>query len=468
MLRTHVHVVHVLVNAVVRAMSLVFGICIIQTSFDSFFEIEIVETLRLSLNMRNINIAVALVLVASSPPEVDAAGALRHGWDTVADMAVMHGGNKSVITEDALVFAASHYKMVAFANCYGVDGSGTLQEEAALISAQTMRKTNPEVKNVFYWKGDLYSQIEKCSTAGAEFKQHPEWILRDDHGKEAGRGEIDSRDPSFREFYINHIVMLFKNMDATNESKPLLDILYLDGLGDSSPRPVKGLTPAQSLAYHNATHEMLTELNKQLVALGHGQFVLVNGLDTTSNIPWQASVGPGSMVDHFGILQFINGSTGRWLPDAMHDVMFNVARAPENMDRTIQIKTWPGPIVHQKDVWFNDTQPKNPADFQKQGAAYANSALATFLLIAEDNFWMGYSWFWSAGDFVPFGEDHTCPDNWYPQFNCPLGAPLGPPKDEGNYKYTREFEHASVFVDLNDDILKSRVSWHADTAACPK
>eukprot|EP00041_Stephanoeca_diplocostata_P028183 m.789701 g.789701 ORF g.789701 m.789701 type:complete len:419 (+) comp23324_c0_seq11:324-1580(+) len=418
--------------------------------------------------MWSIRFVVLSVLSVFAPLTAEATAVLRHGWDTVADMVFMHGGNKSVISRDALEFAASHYKMVAFSNCYGVDGGGTLQEEAALLSAQEMRKMNPDIKNVFYWKGDLYSQIKGCSTAGAEFVQHPEWILRDDHGKEAGRGEINSRDPSFREFYINHIVTLFKSMDATNKSKPLLDILYLDGLGDSSPRPVKGLSMQEAEAYHNATHEMLSELNKQLEALGKGQFVLVNGLDTTANIPWQASVGPGSMVDHFGILQFINKSTGKWLPADMHDVMFNVARAPENMHRTMQIKTWPGPIVKQRDIWFNNTQPTTPSDFQKQGATYANSALATFLLIAEDNFWMGYSWFWKAHDFVPFGEDCTCPDNWYPEFNCPLGAPLGPPQDKGNYQYTREYEHASIFVDLNDDILKSRVSWHADTALCPK
>ena len=41
------------------------------------------------------------------------------------------------------------------------------------------------------------------------------------------------------------------------------------------------------------------------------------------------------------------------------------------------------------------------------------------------------------------------PDDFYPQAKCALGSPKGPPtRKAGTWTYTREYEHASVFVDL--------------------
>jgi hypothetical protein len=54
-----------------------------------------------------------------------------------------------------------------------------------------------------------------------------------------------------------------------------------------------------------------------------------------------------------------------------------------------------------------------------------NTALALFLLVAEDNVWWGYSWFWGVGDYIPVGPDHSCPDAFFPQLACPLGKPKG-------------------------------------------
>ena len=46
--------------------------------------------------------------------------------------------------------------------------------------------------------------------------------------------------------------------------------------------------------------------------------------------------------------------------------------------------------------------------------------------------------------------------DWYPEFDKPLGAPKGDAKRDG-FKYTREFEHASVFVDLKTKTAK--IDW---------
>lgn len=46
--------------------------------------------------------------------------------------------------------------------------------------------------------------------------------------------------------------------------------------------------------------------------------------------------------------------------------------------------------------------------------------------------------------------------DWYPEFDKPLGAPKGDAKRD-RFKYTREFEHASVFVDLEKKTAK--IDW---------
>ena len=47
------------------------------------------------------------------------------------------------------------------------------------------------------------------------------------------------------------------------------------------------------------------------------------------------------MVDHTGALQFVNTTTGDWIPAMMQTLLFDVIRARENANRTLQIKTWP-------------------------------------------------------------------------------------------------------------------------------
>ena len=65
-------------------------------------------------------------------------------------------------------------------------------------------------------------------------------------------------------------------------------------------------------------------------------------------------------------------------------------------------------------------------------------------------------------DWIPVGGDkdtQTCPDNFYPAFSCPLGAPAGPPTlvGPGNV-WQRRFASALVHVDM-DVRTNSGVVW---------
>ena len=109
----------------------------------------------------------------------------RHGWDTVSDMIFSHGGNNTIISDDAHIFLAKNYKMVAFADCYGNDhGHGVTQEKAALYSAAKLREHNPAIRNIIYFKSHLETQLTSCSSANETWaKNRDKWLLVGDDGK---------------------------------------------------------------------------------------------------------------------------------------------------------------------------------------------------------------------------------------------------------------------------------------------
>jgi len=87
------------------------------------------------------------------------------------------------------------------------------------------------------------------------------------------------------------------------------------------------------------------------------------------------------------------------------------------------------------------------AELVKLAQEYINFPLAGFLVGAGPNCYFQYTWGWSP-DYGTF--------DWYPEFDKPLGPPKGEAVRNG-YVYTREFEHASVFVDLEKKIGK--IDW---------
>lgn len=162
------------------------------------------------------------------------------------------------------------------------------------------------------------------------------------------------------------------------------------------------------------------------------------------------------------------------------DGTFNVTKmatsieAIANMSRqgkTILVRGYPGPCgtpfakinsdIYQIPTWPDSSQPSTPEGLKEASAALLDLALAPFLLVVEPNVWFSYSWFygiatgWTTCPDTP--ETCTAPVGWYPQFKRPLGKPLGSAVRDGTV-YTRQFEHASVYVDL-DNRTASRVTW---------
>ena len=62
--------------------------------------------------------------------------------------------------------------------------------------------------------------------------------------------------------------------------------------------------------------------------------------------------------------------------------------------------------------------------------------------------------------YAPCDDNRTlclAPDGWYPEFSKPLGPPKGPAIESGDV-WTREFAHASVFINISNRSA-SRIDW---------
>jgi len=384
----------------------------------------------------------------------------RHGWATVADVMGMHGKFKSadaLPSDAAVAFVAEHYGMVTTGSGCPKTSHMTL-EDATLSVAARIKAINPQVKVGMYWRTGMDKEIAQCSNASAALKAHGTGLfLRDDKGTLVSPDALDYSNKDARAFFADVLLNVVKQ--TLSSGQPAVDYVYLDGAGGSATQFAPGIGPARSVLLLADKMAWLADLQRQFDAVEGGRNVILNGVDVVSTARQFNPTGvAGVMIDHWSILEFLlRGPTipkedfGKFNTTTM-DAGFDLARSDALSNMTVQVKGWVGPIIHQKDRYPPGmTTPSTPAEKQQVSGERFNSELALFLLVAEDRMYWMYSWFWGFDDYVPDELDSTVPQGFFPQAKCTLGAPAGPPtRVQGTWTYTREYAHASVFVDLNN------------------
>lgn len=117
--------------------------------------------------------------------------------------------------------------------------------------------------------------------------------------------------------------------------------------------------------------------------------------------------------------------------------------------KIVVFKAWPG------FSWVEKAAMKKPLEEKKRLAAEnITFPLAAFLVGAQKHSYFIYNW----GYRMELG----CLE-WYPEFDQPLGEPLGEMTRKG-WTLRREFKHASVWMNLGTK--KAEIQWHQ--AAIPE
>jgi dienelactone hydrolase len=357
----------------------------------------------------------------AAPPRATAA-LPGFNWDRVP--LNLHFGKRSADLTDAEVgFIASHSTLIALEKSHGVTPHGSTEAGIA-DSARRITQRNPDAKVLFYlnafinWPGydafKTYRPEWTLRTAGGEIITHP-----------SGTPRPDPSNADFREWWSDVVA-------HANRTAPLGGV-FVDALPQAlSPGLAKQVGDAKARAIVAGLREMLALTKRKL---GPDRLVLVNGLRTTDFreiLDWEGI--DGVMIEHFGAFKTDT-------PTDIKADLDSIALAAAKGKFAV-IKGWPG------FNWLDKEMMQRPyAELLQLARERLTFPLACFLVAAQPGSHFCYSW--------GYREEHGMLDA-YPEFDRPLGPPQADAKWVG-LTATREFAHASVWVDLTTK--QARIDW---------
>lgn len=363
----------------------------------------------------------AAALTRPMPGHLSASDALPpFDWDTVPLSA--HVGKMSGdFTSAELDFLAGHYDLITLEKGQAVRQRGHTEAGIAAAAAQ-IKQRNPSAKVLFYWNGFLdYALYE------ATRELPDDWHLRDREGELVRvRGQVPAYDLSrsdLRAWWSDTAAAAVRERGA--------DGVFVDALLQvvaPSKRRVLGEEAYDAL--NTGLVEMLHDTRRKL---GPNALVLYNGLRNGTGEQF-LPLTRGAMIEHFGHFS----GTAKEVMARDLDSMRAAARA----GNVVCLKAWPG------FSWLDAEVMKKPHDERvRMARERITFPLACFLIAAEPHCYFTYTW--------GYREDQGTFE-WYPEFDKPLGPPKGE-SDRVGWTYRREFERASVFVDLEG--MTATIDW---------
>ena len=371
------------------------------------------DGLTLSSEVQSINPA--------APPRVTAA-LQGFNWDRVP-LNLHFGKRTGDLTDAEINFVASHSTLIALEKSHGVTPHGSTEAGIA-DSARRITQRNPDAKVLFYLNAFI-------NWPGYEaFKTYrPEWILRTASGEivthPSGTPRPDPSNADFREWWSEVVA-------HANRTAPLGGV-FVDALPQAlSPGLAKQVGDAKARAIVAGLREMLALTKRKL---GPDRLVLVNGLRTTDFheiLDWEGI--DGVMIEHFGAFKTDSPTD---IKADLDSIALAVAKG-----KFVVVKGWPG------FNWLDKEMMQRPyAELLQLARSRLTFPLACFLVAAQPGSHFCYSW--------GYTDTHGMLDA-YAEFD----RPLGPPKADAIWQgltATREFAHASVWVDLTTN--QARIEW---------
>ncbi len=355
-------------------------------------------------------------------------------WDRVP-VAAHLGKPSGHFTEQEAQFLATHFPIVTIEKTQSMR-TPAKGERAIYRAARLIKRFNPKTKVLFYWNGFLaYPMYDAHKT----FIQHPEWALNDRQGKPVLiRKRVPAYDLSNRDVRTWWADVARKATADSSCDGVFVDALPKIGMLADQNRRVWGSEKYDSV--EAGLHGMLAATRQQI---GPDKLLIYNGL--RGNLEKWPDGGArylrfadGAMVEHFG-WHSGRDSEGRIKPSQM-EADIKLIREAGLAGKIVIVKGWPNLNALPK-----TSNHETKARLARESLTFP---LAAFLIAAEEHAYFAYSWGYHDTDGWL---------EWYPEFDRPLGSPKGPARREG-WEYRREFEHASVWVDIEHE--KADILWH--------
>ncbi|MDH4203775.1 MAG: putative glycoside hydrolase family 15 protein [Phycisphaerae bacterium] len=316
-----------------------------------------------------------------------------------------HFGIGDGLSSDQYAFLADHhFSLITITN--GILSHGSSEPNIG-TAARAIKQNDPNTKVLFYWASDMPKHQQKLSNA-----TFPEdGFLPDTNYFDVTRQDV-------RNWY--------SNVSAAAVQAYSCDGIFADG----------------ALRWFNRNDldmdaGMMSMMEESKQKMGPDGIIIYNGLQVEGSEQY-FQVTDGAMNDDFLRSENINPMTKETIVSRIE----KMRQTSQDGEITV-FKAWPG------FCWWSDpNMMEQPHEVIYEVAKeYITFPLACFLVGAGENCYFGYSWGWLP-EYGWF--------DWYPEFDKPLGPPLGDAIRNG-WTYQREFEHASVFVDIEN--RTAQIDW---------
>ncbi|MEQ9287948.1 MAG: putative glycoside hydrolase [Cyclobacteriaceae bacterium] len=347
-------------------------------------------------------------------------------WETVP--VAFHFGKKgALMTKEEAQFVASKSNFICLEKAHANE-QFEYTEDAIEAEAKQLKKYNPDMKVIFYWNTFLdYSMFR----AHNEYQKHPEWWLK------TKSGDLDLKKGSLKRYDL-------ANAQVRNWWTEVAKMAVVDGSTDGvfmDAFPQIKATANRQLwgdkKFEEVQQGLRDIIEETRTKLGNNKLLVYNGIRSTP----QLQIGDDHqkstdavMIEHFG--HFNSGTKESMLLDIRE-----MEKAGKS-GKIVVFKAWPG------FAWIDKEAMKRPLN-EKRKIARENIEfpLAAFLAGAQENCYFIYNW--------GYRMEMGCLE-WYPELDKKLGNPLADASQSG-WTLTREFEHASVRVNL--ETKEAKINW---------
>ena len=390
-------------------------------------------TLEVASDLRNASRYRSVTLV---PVQDDSSQGPDHypsfSWDTVP--LYMHMRKSAAFTPEELEYLAG-FPLITLEKTTGSATYGS-SEEGSREAAKAIKAVNPDAR-VLYYRNVMCNYGTYLVNEGLANIPNPFLVARNGNTKlHRGIREVyDLSNPALRKWWVDHCV----EMAGYDE----IDGIFLDG-------NIKALEPAFLGAELGAER-------KQEVAEGYA--VMMQDLkDRAPSDKLLVANIIRARLTHSGLdyMQYFDGSYLEGIESPANEFT-RLEYLARGIDAVQQAARQGKIICMSMGLGSAALQGLKIDDSRKRLARGENIqprleyCLALFLICAEK-----YSYFLPHDGYSVNNNDSSVWLTRFPEYDKPLGPPKGPAVQDG-YTYTREFEHASVF--LNIETKEAKITW---------
>ncbi len=353
-------------------------------------------------------------------------------WDTVPLYA--HFGDREGMNDEEVEFIASHYDFIVLEKAHGIEKYG-YTEQGTIEDVARIKALNPQAKMLYYWNLLLDYPLYEASLTREDDQS---WFIHGADGeldlKGTGPGALKKYDLS-NEDWRHWWVSVAKDMLKRGS----MDGVFIDALPQVALKPEakkKDWGVEKYLAIEQGIGETLAELKREI---GPDTTIIYNGIRSVPG-GWEhggtkyLEFTDGAIIEHFNVILSQE-------PEQIAEDIERMTRAGKD-GKIVILKAFPGFL------WIDKEDMKMPLS-QKRTLARQRITfpLAAFLIAAQEHSYFNYTWGYRA--------DHGAFE-WYPEFDHKLGPPKGDAVRDG-YEYRREFEHASVYINIESK--QAEIDW---------